>query len=213
MRPLRGPAASLAPSPLPWLRILAVWPNETRSPPEAVRVFYNRQRRHSTLGHRSPADYETSTLSPTEPIDAARGSLPLARPSSLPQQQHRSPNPCPPKRGNSTKRGNSRSPARVQIADRQPPVVMVIGEARTAHTGAPEPTARDSANRRRTSSYRPAPTTPGYRAPIIRTPGKSQHPHVHATPTRRLSANGHLLMTLQWGSRPVAWCRTASDGT
>ena len=36
-----------------------------------IEVFYNRQRRHSTLGQRSPADYETSTLSPTRPIDAA----------------------------------------------------------------------------------------------------------------------------------------------
>ena len=38
---------------------------------EYIEVFYNRQRRHSTLGQRSPVDYETSTLSPTRPIDAA----------------------------------------------------------------------------------------------------------------------------------------------
>jgi putative transposase len=36
-----------------------------------IEVFYNRQRRHSTLGQRSPADYENSTLSPSRPIDAA----------------------------------------------------------------------------------------------------------------------------------------------
>jgi putative transposase len=36
-----------------------------------IEVFYNRQRRHSTLGQRSPADYEDSTLSPSRPIDAA----------------------------------------------------------------------------------------------------------------------------------------------
>jgi putative transposase len=29
-----------------------------------VEVFYNRQRRHSTLGYLSPADYEASHLSP-----------------------------------------------------------------------------------------------------------------------------------------------------
>ena len=38
---------------------------------EYIEVFYNRQRRHSTLGQRSPVDYETSTLSTTGPIDAA----------------------------------------------------------------------------------------------------------------------------------------------
>jgi hypothetical protein len=38
---------------------------------EYIEVFYNRQRRHSTLGQRSPVDYETSTLSPPGPIDAA----------------------------------------------------------------------------------------------------------------------------------------------
>ena len=38
---------------------------------EYIEVFYNRQRRHSTLGQRSPADYETSTLRRDGPIDAA----------------------------------------------------------------------------------------------------------------------------------------------
>ncbi len=36
-----------------------------------IEVFYNRERRHSTLGQRSPVDYETSTLSPSGSIDAA----------------------------------------------------------------------------------------------------------------------------------------------
>jgi putative transposase len=36
-----------------------------------IEVFYNRERRHSTLGQRSPVDYENSTLSPSRPIDAA----------------------------------------------------------------------------------------------------------------------------------------------
>jgi transposase InsO family protein len=30
-----------------------------------IEVFYNRERRHSTLGQRSPVDYENSTLSPS----------------------------------------------------------------------------------------------------------------------------------------------------
>ncbi|MCA1678425.1 MAG: hypothetical protein LC777_05475 [Actinobacteria bacterium] len=34
-------------------------------------VFYNRERRHSTLGQRSPTDYENCPLSPSRPIDAA----------------------------------------------------------------------------------------------------------------------------------------------
>jgi transposase InsO family protein len=44
------------------------WPTKAELRTE---VFYNRQRRHSTLGQRSPVDYETSTPSPTRPIDAA----------------------------------------------------------------------------------------------------------------------------------------------
>lgn len=36
-----------------------------------IEVFYNRQRRHKTLGQISPADFETSTLSPTGPGLAA----------------------------------------------------------------------------------------------------------------------------------------------
>jgi putative transposase len=44
-----------------------------------IEVFYNRERRHSTLGQRSPVDYENSTLSPSGSIDAA------ARLSSLHQ--------------------------------------------------------------------------------------------------------------------------------
>lgn len=36
-----------------------------------IEVFYNRERRHSTLGQRSPVDYENSTLSPHGPGLAA----------------------------------------------------------------------------------------------------------------------------------------------
>ena len=36
-----------------------------------IEVFYNRERRHSTLGQLSPVDYENSTLSPSSSIDAA----------------------------------------------------------------------------------------------------------------------------------------------
>ena len=36
-----------------------------------IEVFYNRERRHSTLGQRSPIDYENGTLSPSSSIDAA----------------------------------------------------------------------------------------------------------------------------------------------
>jgi hypothetical protein len=41
------------------------------SPGLAIEVFYNRQRRHSTLGQRSPFDYETSTLRQDGAEDAA----------------------------------------------------------------------------------------------------------------------------------------------
>jgi putative transposase len=50
------------------------WPTKAELRTEVfdyIEVFYNRQRRHSTRGQRSPADYENSTLSPTRPIDAA----------------------------------------------------------------------------------------------------------------------------------------------
>ncbi|MDX6533516.1 MAG: putative transposase [Gaiellales bacterium] len=36
-----------------------------------IEVFYNRERRHSTLGQRSPVDYENSTLSPSDSALAA----------------------------------------------------------------------------------------------------------------------------------------------
>jgi putative transposase len=50
------------------------WPTKAELRTEVfdyIEVFYNRERRHSTLGQRSPVDYETSTLSPSRPIDAA----------------------------------------------------------------------------------------------------------------------------------------------
>ena len=50
------------------------WPTKTELRTEIfdyIEVFYNRQRRHSTLGQRSPGDYKNSPLSPSRPIDAA----------------------------------------------------------------------------------------------------------------------------------------------
>ena len=50
------------------------WPTRAELRTEVfdyIEVFYNRQRRHSTLGQQSPLDYENSTLSPSGPIDAA----------------------------------------------------------------------------------------------------------------------------------------------
>jgi putative transposase len=50
------------------------WPTRAELRTEVfdyIEVFYNRQRRHSTLGQRSPPDYETSTLSADGPIDTA----------------------------------------------------------------------------------------------------------------------------------------------
>ena len=41
------------------------WPTKAELRGEVfdyIEVFYNRQRRHGTLGQRSPADYENSTL-------------------------------------------------------------------------------------------------------------------------------------------------------
>ena len=50
------------------------WPTRAELRTEVfdyIEVFYNRERRHSTLGQRSPVDYENSTLSPSSSIDAA----------------------------------------------------------------------------------------------------------------------------------------------
>ncbi len=50
------------------------WPTRAELRTEVfdyIEVFYNRERRHSTLGQLSPADYENSTLSSSGPIDAA----------------------------------------------------------------------------------------------------------------------------------------------
>ena len=81
------------------------WPTKAELRTEVfdyIEVFYNRERRHSTLGQRSPADYENSTLS--GPEQARRFA------ARIPQQDHvhcnnseptRLINPCPPNRGRS----------------------------------------------------------------------------------------------------------------
>jgi len=43
------------------------WPSKAELRTEVfeyIEVFFNRRRRHSTLGYRSPVDYENSTLAP-----------------------------------------------------------------------------------------------------------------------------------------------------
>jgi transposase InsO family protein len=50
------------------------WPTKAELRTEVfdyIEVFYNRERRHSTLGQRSPVDYENSTMRRDGPIDAA----------------------------------------------------------------------------------------------------------------------------------------------
>jgi putative transposase len=50
------------------------WPTRAELRTEVfdyIEVFYNRERRHSTLGQLSPVNYENSTLSSSGPIDAA----------------------------------------------------------------------------------------------------------------------------------------------
>ena len=62
------------------------WPTKAELRTEVfdyIEVFYNRERRHSTLGQRSPADYE-------------KIHHPIAR------TPRRLTNPCPRKRGNSS---------------------------------------------------------------------------------------------------------------
>ena len=89
------------------------WPTKAELRTEVfdyIEIFYNRQRRHSTLGMLSPVDYENSTLGPTEPIVAA-SRLPSNEKitiMSTPQRRNRLINPCPPKRGNSTAQGFSK---------------------------------------------------------------------------------------------------------
>ena len=56
------------------------WPTRAELRTEVfdyIEVFYNRERRHSTLGQRSPVDYENRTLSPSGSIDAASRLPPL----------------------------------------------------------------------------------------------------------------------------------------
>ena len=84
------------------------WPSKAELRTEVfdyIEVFYNRERRHSTLGQRSPVDYENSTLSPSRPIDAASRlpSLPkITIMSRLSSGPGRLITPCPPKRGRSS---------------------------------------------------------------------------------------------------------------
>ncbi len=50
------------------------WPSKAELRTEVfdyIEVFYNRERRHSTLGQRSPADYEKQHLPVTEKAHAA----------------------------------------------------------------------------------------------------------------------------------------------
>jgi transposase InsO family protein len=50
------------------------WPSKAELRTEVfdyIEVFYNRERRHSTLGQRSPVDVENSTLSPSGSARAA----------------------------------------------------------------------------------------------------------------------------------------------
>ncbi len=70
------------------------WPNKNELRTEvfdSIEVFYNRQRRHSTLGQLSPAAYEATTLSPPgSPLAGSR----LASPSqNLSIQTHQKPKP------------------------------------------------------------------------------------------------------------------------
>ena len=55
-----------------------------------IEVFYNRQRRHSTLGQRSPIDYENSTLSDPGAVLAATR---LASPTTSTTTQQQQPKP------------------------------------------------------------------------------------------------------------------------
>ena len=55
------------------------WPQKAELRSEIfdyIEIFYNRQRRHGTLGLRSPADFENSTL------DRRRADLAASRPAS-----------------------------------------------------------------------------------------------------------------------------------
>ncbi len=84
------------------------WPSKAELRTEVfdyIEVFYNRERRHSTLGQRSPVDYENSTLSPSRPIDAA-SRLPSLPKITIMSDSSSGPGrlitPCPPKRGRSS---------------------------------------------------------------------------------------------------------------
>jgi Integrase core domain len=79
------------------------WPTRRELTSEAfeyIEGFYNRTRRHSTLGYLSPADYENNrTLIDDETSLAASR---LASPDQEIKQKCPQAQPCPAKRGNST---------------------------------------------------------------------------------------------------------------
>jgi transposase InsO family protein len=66
------------------------WPTKAELRTEVfdyIEVFYNRQRRHKTLGQISPVDFENGLSAPTGPVSPLRGSRPPRRSCSLPQQR------------------------------------------------------------------------------------------------------------------------------
>ena len=70
---------------------------------EYIEVFFNRRRRHSTLGMLSPADFENSTLSDRR-CESRRFAARVHQQDQVHctnHQRHRLITPCPPKRGNS----------------------------------------------------------------------------------------------------------------
>ena len=84
------------------------WPQKAELRSEIfdyIEIFYNRQRRHSTLGMRSPGGLrEQHSQRPREQTSPLRGSRPPTT-IEIHCTNHRCPrliNPCPPKRGNST---------------------------------------------------------------------------------------------------------------
>ncbi len=78
------------------------WPTEAEARTavfDYVEAFYNRRRRHSTLGMLSPVDFENSTLSdPGASLAASRLASTNKSLSTTTSGQGRLTTPCPPKR-------------------------------------------------------------------------------------------------------------------